>query len=113
MSCLFCKIISGDIPANTVYSDERILAFRDVNPQAPFHVLVVPRRHVATLNDFDSDEGAVVGELILRGAALAKAHGFDASGYRLVFNCNADAGQSVPHVHLHVLAGRRMTWPPG
>jgi len=113
MSCLFCKIVAGDIPANTVYSDEHLLAFRDVNPQAPFHVLVIPRRHIPTTNDIVSDEASLVGELLLRGAALARAHGYEDSGYRLVLNCNADAGQSVPHVHLHVLAGRRMSWPPG
>ena len=113
MSCLFCRIISGEIPSNTVYSDERIVAFRDVNPQAPVHVLLVPRQHVATLNDLTEADDDLVGELVRRAAVIARQEGVDARGYRTVFNCNAEAGQSVPHVHLHLLAGRRLGWPPG
>lgn len=113
MSCLFCKIISGEVPASKVYEDDAVVAFTDINPQAPMHVLVVPREHVATLNDLDAAHDALVGQLVRRGAALAAARGYAAGGYRTVFNCNADAGQTVFHIHLHVLGGRKMTWPPG
>src|SRR3954465_2705947 len=99
MSCLFCKIITGEIPASKVYEDERIIAFNDINPQAPMHVLVVPRQHIATLNDLDPAQDALAGDLIRRGAAIAAERGYAASGYRTVFNCNADAGQAVFHIH--------------
>ena len=112
-SCLFCRIISGDIPSKKLYEDDHLVAFTDINPQAPFHALVVPRTHVATLNDLGPDHDAIVGEMVRRGAALAKEHGYAESGYRTVFNCNADAGQAVFHIHLHVLAGRKLSWPPG
>jgi len=111
--CLFCKIIAGQIPGSIVYQDDRIVAFKDINPQAPTHVLVVPRRHIATLNDLTADDDALVGEVVRRGAELAKAAGHADRGYRTVFNANADAGQTVFHIHLHVLGGRKMTWPPG
>ena len=111
--CLFCKIIAGEIPATLVYQDERLIAFRDLNPQAPMHVLIVPRRHIATLNDLAAEDDGLVGEMIRRAATLAKEHGHAEGGYRTVFNCNAGAGQSVFHIHLHVLGGRAMTWPPG
>ena len=111
--CLFCKIIAGQIPASIVYQDDRVVAFKDINPQAPTHVLVVPRRHLASLNDLTAEDDGLVGEIVRRGAALAKAAGHADRGYRTVFNCNADAGQTVFHIHLHVLGGRTMTWPPG
>lgn len=113
MSCLFCKIVAGEIPAVRVFEDDRLVAFKDINPQAPLHVLVVPRAHVATLNDLTAEHDGLVGEMVRRGAALAKAHGVDESGYRTVFNCNAHAGQTVFHIHLHVLGGRALAWPPG
>ena len=113
MSCLFCKIIAGDIPASKVYEDDDLVAFNDINPQAPMHVLVVPRRHVATLNDMSAADDELVGAMVRKAAAIAKDRGLDQGGYRTVFNCNADAGQSVFHIHLHVLGGRRMAWPPG
>ena len=113
MSCLFCKIIAGDIPASMVYEDADLVAFNDINPQAPMHVLVVPRRHVATLNEVSAADDELVGAMVRRAAAIAKERGFDGSGYRTVFNCNAQAGQSVFHIHLHVLGGRHMAWPPG
>jgi len=113
MSCLFCKIIAGEIPASKVFEDDQLIAFNDINPQAPMHVLVVPKRHVATLNDLAAGDDALVGEMVRRAAALAKEQGFDGPGYRTVFNCNAQAGQTVFHIHLHVLGGRTMTWPPG
>ncbi|HSC29444.1 MAG TPA: histidine triad nucleotide-binding protein [Vicinamibacterales bacterium] len=111
--CLFCKIISGEIPGTIVYEDDRVVAIRDINPQAPMHVLVLPRRHIPSLNDLTPDEDGLVGELVRRAAALAAEHGHAARGYRTVFNCNADAGQTVFHIHLHVLGGRRLEWPPG
>ena len=111
--CLFCTIIAGQIPSSIVYQDDRIIAFKDINAQAPTHVLVVPRRHIATLNDLTAEDDALVGEIVRRGAAIAKAAGHADRGYRTVFNTNADAGQTVFHIHLHVLGGRTMTWPPG
>lgn len=113
MACLFCKIIAGEVPAALVHEDERIVAFTDINPQAPMHVLVVPRAHVSTLNELTAEHDGLVGEMVRRGAALARERGFDGSGYRTVFNCNAQAGQTVFHIHLHVLGGRALTWPPG
>ena len=113
MSCIFCRIVAGDIPAAKVHEDEHLVAFKDLNPQAPMHVLIVPREHIATLNDLDPAHDALVGEMVRLAATLAKAQGYDQSGFRTVFNCNADAGQTVFHIHLHVLAGRRLAWPPG
>ncbi len=111
--CLFCKIIKGDIPGALVHQDAELVAFKDINPQAPMHVLIVPRRHIATLNDLSPADDALVGSMTRLAAALAKQHGHDARGYRTVFNCNADAGQTVFHIHMHVLAGRGLAWPPG
>jgi len=111
--CLFCRIVSGEIPASKVYEDDRLVAVNDINPQAPMHVLVVPRAHVATLNDLEADHDGLVGEMVRRGAAIAAERGVAASGYRTIFNCNADAGQAVFHLHLHVIGGRRLGWPPG
>jgi histidine triad (HIT) family protein len=113
MSCLFCRIVSGEIPASKVYEDADVFAFDDINPQAPLHVLVIPKRHVGTLNDLvDGDEG-IIGKLVRTAAAIAAEKGFAERGYRAVFNCNAEAGQTVFHIHLHLLAGRRLGWPPG
>ena len=111
--CLFCKIVNGDIPGAIVYKDDRLVAFKDINPQAPMHVLIVPRRHIATLNDLTPEDDGLVGEMVRRAAALAGEHGHADSGYRTVLNCNEGAGQSVFHLHLHVLGGRTLGWPPG
>jgi histidine triad (HIT) family protein len=113
MSCLFCRIAAGEIRSNIVYEDERLLAFEDINPQAPLHLLVVPRQHIATLNELAPAHDGLVGEMIRRAAALVTERGFAEHGYRTVFNCNAAAGQTVFHIHLHVLAGRGLSWPPG
>lgn len=113
MSCLFCRIIAGEIPASKVYEDDQLIAFNDINPQAPTHVLIVPKRHVATLNELAAEDDGLVGAMVRRAAALARANGIDGPGYRTVFNCNAQAGQTVFHIHLHVLGGRTMAWPPG
>ena len=111
--CLFCKIINRAIPASLVYEDDRVIAFNDINPQAPTHVLVVPKRHIATLNDITTEDDQLVGELVRRAAAIAKERGLSAGGFRTVFNTNRDAGQTVFHIHLHLVGGRAMTWPPG
>ena len=111
--CIFCRIIAGEIPAGLLHQDEELVAFKDTNPQAPLHVLIVPRKHIASLNDLSPDDDALVGSMFRRAAALAKAHGYDERGYRTVFNTNRDAGQTVFHIHLHLLAGRSLTWPPG
>lgn len=111
--CLFCKIVAGDIPGAIVYQDDQVVAFKDINPQAPMHVLIVPRRHIATLNDLAASDDGLVGDMVRRAAALAAERGYADGGYRTVFNCNADAGQTVFHIHLHVLGGRRLSWPPG
>jgi histidine triad (HIT) family protein len=113
MSCLFCRIVNGEIPASKVYEDDLLLAFNDINPQAPMHVLVIPKAHVSTANDLGADHDALVGAMVRRGAAIARERGYDGSGYRSVINTNAQAGQSVFHIHLHVLGGRAMAWPPG
>ena len=111
--CLFCKIVSGDISADIVYSDDEVVAFRDINPQAPTHVLIVPRRHVATINDIDKEHRTDVGALFVAARNIAKDEGIDAAGYRVTMNCNEAAGQTVFHLHLHLLGGRGFTWPPG
>ena len=111
--CLFCRIISREIQATIVYEDEQVVAFNDINPPAPTPVLRVPRRHIESLNDLTRDDDQLVGELVRRAAAIAKQRGVSTSGFRTVFNTNADAGQSVFHIHLHLLGGRAMHWPPG
>ena len=112
-NCLFCRIIAGEIPATIVHEGEHLVAFNDVNPQAPLHALIVPRRHIRTLNDLQTSDDQLVGSMFRLAAELAKKRGHSERGYRTVFNCNADAGQSVFHIHLHVLAGRTLHWPPG
>ena len=111
--CLFCKIVAREIPGSIVYEDDRILAFNDINPQAPTHVLLVPKRHIASLNDLQPGDDQILGELVRRAAAIAKERGISADGFRTVFNTNSDAGQTVFHIHLHLLGGRGMAWPPG
>ncbi len=111
--CLFCKMIRGEIRPDTIYEDDDVLAFRDIHPQAPVHVLVVPKRHIATLDDLAPDDAALVGRLTLAATEIARRQGFSERGYRTVMNCNSDGGQTVFHIHLHLLGGRRMQWPPG
>jgi len=113
MSCLFCKIAAGEIPAAKVYEDDRVIAINDINPQAPMHVLVLPKQHIATLNDLSPADDDLVGVMVRTAAKIAKDRGYDGPGFRTVFNCNAQAGQTVFHIHLHVLGGRVMSWPPG
>lgn len=111
--CLFCKIISGDIPSDQLYSDERIVAFRDIDPVAPFHILVVPRKHITTPLDMQQEDAELIGQITLIANQIARDNGLDKKGYRLVWNCKQDGGQSVYHIHLHLLGGRQMEWPPG
>lgn len=111
--CLFCKMIAGEIKPDTVYEDDRVLAFRDISPQAPMHILVIPKQHISTLNDLNEDDAQLMGELTLAAAKVAKQEGVAEAGYRTVMNCNAAGGQTVFHIHMHVLAGRSLVWPPG
>jgi histidine triad (HIT) family protein len=111
--CLFCKIIDRKIPASIVYEDDRVIAFNDINPQGPTHVLVVPKRHIASLNDLTPGDDAMVGEVVRRAAAIARERGVSVGGFRTVFNTNKDAGQTVFHLHLHLIGGRQLAWPPG
>ena len=110
--CLFCRIIAGEIPATLVEHGD-VVIINDINPQAPLHALVIPRRHISTLNDLTPDDDALVGSMFRVAASLAQKHGHGEHGYRTVFNCNRDAGQTVFHIHLHVLGGRSLGWPPG
>lgn len=110
---IFGKIVRREIPADIVYENDDVLAFKDLNPQAPVHVLFVPKRALATLNEATSADAELLGKLMLAAADYAKAQGFDQEGYRVVVNCNEHGGQTVFHLHLHLLAGRRMHWPPG
>ena len=112
-NCIFCKIIAGEIPAEKLYEDDNVLAFRDIQAQAPLHALIIPKRHIATINDLQSDNAELIGQMFLAAKQIAKAEGYAESGYRTVMNCGEAAGQTVFHLHLHVLAGRDLSWPPG
>ncbi len=110
-NCLFCKMVAGEIKPDVVYEDDIVLAFRDINPQAPVHILIIPKIHIATLNDLD--DTLLAGQLLQTAVKLAKQEGLSEDGYRAAFNCNKRGGQEVYHLHLHLLGGRQMTWPPG
>lgn len=109
--CLFCKMVAGEIKPDVVYEDDKVLAFRDIDPQAPVHILIIPKKHVATLNELDDQE--LAGYLMLTAVKLAQQEGLSDNGYRTVLNCNRHGGQAVYHLHMHVLGGRQMHWPPG
>lgn len=111
--CLFCRILAGDIPADVIYESDTAIAFRDINPQAPTHVLIIPRKHIPTINDVSEDDQAIVGSLYSAARSIAAEEGFAEAGYRAVMNCNEGAGQTVFHIHLHLLGGRPFSWPPG
>ena len=111
--CLFCKIRDGEIPGDIVYENEHVLAFNDINPVAPTHILIIPKEHIPTLNDLEENNTQTMGELFLAAKAIASKEALSDSGYRTVFNCNEDAQQTVFHIHLHLIGGRKMTWPPG
>jgi histidine triad (HIT) family protein len=110
-NCLFCKMVAGVIKPDVVFEDDTVLAFRDINPQAPVHILIIPKVHIATLNDLD--DSLLAGQLLQTAVKLANQEGLSEDGYRTVFNCNKEGGQEVYHLHLHLLGGRQMTWPPG
>ncbi len=112
-NCIFCEIVAGKRSGETVYKDDHVVAFRDINPQAPVHILIVPMKHISTLNDLQSEDEILVGKMFAVAKAIAAREGIDQKGYRLVINCNHEAGQSVYHIHLHLLGGRWMRWPPG
>jgi len=113
VACLFCEIVAGRVPAKMAYKDDDVVAFHDINPQGPTHVLVIPRRHITSLLDLTPQEDALVGGLVRRARDLAVENELDGRGFRLVFNCGDDAGYSVYHIHLHLVGGRKMGWPPG
>ncbi len=111
--CLFCKIVNGDIPTELIYEDDDVVAFNDIGPQAPHHFLCIPKRHISTTNDLEAGDAETIGKLTLAASKIAKERGIADDGYRMVVNCNNHGGQTVFHIHMHVLAGRQMTWPPG
>ena len=111
--CLFCKMVAKEIVPDVVYENDHVLAFRDINPQAPTHILVIPKEHISTINDLDPEHAHVMGQLFLAAKKVAELEGLSESGYRCVVNCNRDAGQTVFHIHMHVLGGRGLSWPPG
>ena len=111
--CLFCKIIAGDIPSTKVYEDDAVYAFRDIEPQAPEHIIIVPKNHMASANEITADNSAVIGKIFEAAAKIAEDLGFAEKGYRIVNNCGEDGGQTVGHIHFHLLAGRNLQWPPG
>lgn len=111
--CLFCKIIAKTIPATIVYEDDQVLAFRDISPKAPTHILIIPKKHIATINDIDNNDTNLLGHMLQIAKQLARDEKLADDGYRLVMNCNADGGQTVFHIHLHLLGGRQLGWPPG
>ncbi len=113
MNCLFCKIIKGEIPSNKVYEDEKVYAFHDIAPAAPVHILIVPKAHIASANELSAENADVVGHIFAVAAKLARELGFAEKGYRVVNNCGEDGGQTVGHLHFHLLGGRALAWPPG
>ena len=113
MDCIFCGIVNGSLPTELIYEGEEIVAFRDITPQAPTHVLIVPREHIESVAQLDEEHAALLGEMFLAANTIARQEGIGESGYRLVFNCGRAAGQSVDHLHLHLLGGRKLGWPPG
>lgn len=111
--CIFCKIIKGEIPSNKVYEDDKIISFKDLNPEAPVHVLIIPKKHISSLNEVNDEDAEIIAHIFKTVPKLVKELGIDEGGYRIVSNCGEDGGQSVPHVHFHLLGGRSLNWPPG
>jgi len=111
--CLFCKIVERSIPSNIVFENDHVLAFEDINPKAPVHILIIPKQHIATINDIKSEHGALVGKMYLAANTIAREKSIACDGYRVVMNCNKHGGQEVYHIHLHLLGGKQLTWPPG
>jgi len=112
-ACLFCRIIKKEMPSKAVFEDADIMAFEDIKPQAPVHIIIVPKRHIERIADVGAADASLVGKLVVAAKEIAREKGVEASGYRIVFNCNKDAGQEVFHIHAHLLGGRKFTWPPG
>ena len=113
IDCLFCKIVEKKIPADIVYESEDVIAFKDIEPKAPIHCLIIPKKHISTINDIDGSNSNIIGLMYEAAAQLARTLNVDKDGYRVVMNCNSNGGQTVYHIHLHFLAGRRLSWPPG
>ena len=111
--CLFCSIAAGDIPCTEVFADDDFVAFRDIDPKAPTHVLVIPRRHLASLTELQAEDADLMGRLMVRATSIARDEGLAPGGFRFVVNCGEDGGQTVGHIHLHILGGRPLAWPPG
>ena len=111
--CLFCNIVNNNIPCDKLIENDSIIAFRDINPQAPIHILIIPKKHISTINDLKHDDSILIGEMFLIAKELAQVENINNSGFRMVFNCNEDGGQTVFHIHLHLLGGRKLSWPPG
>ena len=111
--CIFCKIISGEVPANIVLENDSILAFKDIEPQAPVHILIIPKKHITSINDIKFNDRDICGDMLLAAKQIAKISNINNSGYRTIFNTNEDGGQTVFHIHMHLLGGRKMKWPPG
>lgn len=112
-NCIFCKIASGEIPSKKVYEDEKIVAFRDISPAAPVHILIIPKKHINSVNDLETSDEALIGYIFMAARKIAEDEGISESGYRIVNNCGSDGGQSVQHLHFHILGGRSLNWPPG
>lgn len=111
--CLFCKIVSGDIPGDIVFENDSVLAFRDIDPKAPTHILFIPKKHIRSINELESEDQLLAGEMLMAAKSIAKSEGISESGFRTVFNTNDDGGQTVYHIHMHIFGGRQLTWPPG
>lgn len=112
-NCVFCKIVKGEIPSNKVYEDDKILSFKDLNPEAPVHVLIIPKKHISSLSEVNDEDAEIIAHIFKTVPKLVKELGIDEGGYRIISNCGEDGGQSVPHVHFHLLGGRSLNWPPG
>lgn len=112
-NCIFCKIVNKEIPSDIIYEDDKIMAFKDVNPQSPAHVLVIPKEHIESSNDIDNENSQLIGHIFVTISKLAKELGISQDGYRIVNNCGEDGGQTVSHIHFHILGGRKFSWPPG
>ncbi len=111
--CLFCKLVNKEIPTEIVFESDTIFAFKDIEPQAPLHILIIPKKHISTLNDLTTEDSALISEMVLTATKIAGELKIDEAGYRILFNCNDEGGQDIYHIHLHLLGGRKMTWPPG
>lgn len=111
--CLFCKIVSGEIPCDKIYENDKLIAFRDIDPKAPTHILVIPKKHIRSINELEISDQSLAGDILLSAKEIAKIENIESSGYRTIFNTNSDGGQTVYHIHMHVMGGRQLHWPPG